>query len=330
MIKVKLTTNFPAWPLIKQTPESQGAWGNCQFYINDNTEKCDWWVVFDDLQQEQTVECSPNNTIFITGEPPSIKKYEKKFLDQFSYIITSQQNIDHQNKFLVQQSLPWMVGGNFIEKNKSWGKKISKSYDELASMQPFDKTKIISIISSNKSQTPGHRQRLKFLSSLKESFGNKLDIFGIGNNSIADKWNGLAPYKYSISIENSSHPHYWTEKLSDAFLAQSFPIYYGCPNIYDYFPKKSLAIIDIFKIKESISHINKIITDNTYEKSLQDILKAKDMILNKYNLFPSLVNFINILPQYDEKKLVTLYPEKSKTSLINGLIKIKKYVKKIC
>ena len=329
MIKVKLTTNFPEWPIINQTPSSQGTWGNCQFYINDNTEECDWWVIFNGLQKEETVKCDPQNTIFITGEPASIKKYQKKFLDQFNYVITSHRNIGHRNKFLTQQSLPWMIGGNFIEKSRSWGEKFSKNYDELASMGPIKKTKIISIISSNKSQTAGHRQRLKFISYLKESFGDKLDIFGVGNNSIPDKWDGLAPYKYSIVIENASDPHLWTEKLSDAFLAQSFPIYFGCPNIYDYFPKNSLAVIDITNPKEAISQINRIIADNTYEKSLPDILKAKNMVLNKYNLFPSLFNFIDSLPQFSKKEWVTLSPEKKGASLINKIInKIRKYVQK--
>ncbi|MFA5359789.1 MAG: glycosyltransferase family 10 [Patescibacteria group bacterium] len=318
-IKVKISTNFQSFPIVRQTPESRGAWKNYQFYINDNIQECDWWVVFNGLEKKEKAECPLDNTILITGEPTSKKKYEKKFLDQFNYIITCQQGINHNKKILTQQSLPWLVGGSFIEKSRRWENKFSKDYDELASMRPFDKTKNISAISSSKNKIKGHQQRLKFVLLLKKILGDKLDLFGVGNNTIADKWDGIAPYKYSIVIENSSEPHYWTEKLSDAFLAQSFPLYYGCPNIYDYFPKNSLAIIDINKPEEAISQINKIIADNTYEKSLPDILKAKDLILNKYNLFPSLVDFINKLPQQGEKQLITLYPEVTKSSFIKKI-----------
>ena len=46
----------------------------------------------------------------------------------------------------------------------------------------------------------------------------ELNHFGKGFNQIKDKSEGLKFYKYHITIENHLANHWWTEKLSDAFL----------------------------------------------------------------------------------------------------------------
>jgi hypothetical protein len=43
-------------------------------------------------------------------------------------------------------------------------------------------------------------------------------------------------------LENSQSPHYWTEKLTDAYLGWAFPLYVGCPNVGDYFAKESFLL----------------------------------------------------------------------------------------
>ena len=45
--------------------------------------------------------------------------------------------------------------------------------------------------------------------------------------------------KYTLAIENTSEPHYFSEKITDAFLCNTMPIYFGAPNIFEYFPKNS-------------------------------------------------------------------------------------------
>jgi predicted PilT family ATPase len=166
-----------------------------------------------------------------------------------------------------------------------------KTYDELKSISTLNKDKLISIIVSDKSFTKGHRSRVKFVKKLKKELGEDIDIFGKGYNEIVDKWEAIAPYKYTIVIENSSYNNYWTEKLADAFLGQSYPVYYGCKNIYDYFPEDSLSLIDIRKSDKAIKKIREIIDNNLYEKSLDNIKKSKDLILDKYQLFPMIYKY---------------------------------------
>ena len=54
-------------------------------------------------------------------------------------------------------------------------------------------------------------------------------------NLLKKKEDGLKSYKYSIIIENSSEVNYFTEKLIDACLLETVPIYWGAPNISEYF-----------------------------------------------------------------------------------------------
>jgi hypothetical protein len=288
MIRVKLT--MPYWPIERQTPNHSGIWDNCQFIINQQVSECDYWVVCENLINTEETICPKENTILITHEPPTLGKYRALFLKQFATVITCHKNIKHKNPIFQQQGLPWHVGRmqrNHV--NLSW----SKDYDELSSVDQFRKDKEISVVSSSKDGTIGHRQRLEFIRILKDYFGEKIDIFGHGINEIEDKWDALARYKYHIALENCAVDDYWTEKLSDAYLAGCYPIYYGCPNIKKYFDVSSLAKIDITRPDQAIHIIEACLKEHRYENAQQHIKNARENILNKYNVFPMVCSVIN-------------------------------------
>ena len=73
--------------------------------------------------------------------------------------------------------------------------------------------------------------------------------------------------KYHIVLENDSKYNLISEKLYDSYLGLSFPIYYGAPNINNYFDKNSLETIDINDIAGSINTIENAIENNLYEKN---------------------------------------------------------------
>ena len=288
--KVKLTNYFPQWPLVRQTSGQSGVWGNTRFFINQDIEECDYWVVFEGLNKEESAICPKENTVFISGEPPTIKSYKKKFLAQFETIITCHKTTGHPNAVLSQQALPWHVGRHELNGKNM---RFSKDYDELVSITDYEKTGLISVVISDKCITEGHKTRLEFVNRLKEHFGDKICIYGRGIRNIPDKWDAVYPCKYHIAMENSCIEHYWTEKLSDAFLGGAYVFYYGCPNIKDYFPEGGLTPIDIAAPDKAVEIIEREISDNRYEKSLKEIKEAKNLILNKYNLFPMIADLIN-------------------------------------
>lgn len=321
-IKVKISSNSPGWSFIRQTPESLGVWDNCQFYIDDDTKDCDWWVIIDGVLKDQTTNCYPDNTILVTGEPPSVKRYQNKFVQQFGTVITTQNNIKARRTIHLQL-MPWYIGAHYnINQNKF--DIYTKSYDELKQMSDIPKNKLISIISSKKTSTSGHRQRLRFIGILKKHFKDRLDIFGSGINHIADKWDGVAPYKYHIAIENSKNKNYWSEKLADSFLSESYPFYFGCPNINDYFPSNAISKINIYKPKEAIEIIENAIKNDYYVQFKQQIIESRNLILDKYQIFPQLCKIINnTKTNIDkiEKIPITIRPEiKRKKNIILRII----------
>ena len=321
MIKVKISTSFPDFPILRQTPGSNGVWGNCKFIVNQDIKDCDWWVVYDGLLRNEKVQCPPGNTILITGEPPGVRKYDKKFLNQFATIVTCHRDIKHPNVIYTQQGMPWHVGRRV---NADSTVSYSKDYDELQTIDVSKKDRLISIISSNKTFTKGHRERLIFVKRLSEHFGSMLDVFGHGLCDVEDKWDIISGYKYHIVIENSACPDYWTEKLSDAFLGGSYPLYYGCPNISDYFPGEALTSIDIGDFEGAVVIIEKAIENLQYEKSIEDIYWARKLVLDRYNLFAVLSNMCEVKGRSLNKVTVSLVRQNiANTNLLQRFFRVK-------
>jgi hypothetical protein len=325
MIRVKLSTSQPEWPLLRQTPGAKGIWGNCQFFVDQQIEECDYWVVYDGFRRPERSLCPPENIIFVTAEPPAVKSYNERFLEQFSLVITCHRHIKHPQVIRTQQALPWIVGAKLVlgEGRFEVGN-FTKDYDELKTLNHIAKDKLISVMCTTKTITEGHRKRLEYVEKLASYFGSRIDIF-MGPGQVEDKWDTIARYKYHICLENSSLADYWTEKLSDAFLGLAYPFYYGCLNLADYFPKRSFTFIDINDFQKSVSIIEKAIENDQYNNLLESLKIAKNLVLDKYNLFAMLAGLCDGPPVYNrlhfpsEPKHVLLQPEhtfESRTSRI--------------
>ena len=98
----------------------------------------------------------------------------------------------------------------------------------------YGKTKLLSIIASDKRQTEGHRLRHASIDVLRAN-NFELDVYGRGYNPIDYKLDSLKDYAFSLIIENSRSDYYFTEKLMDSFVTGTVPIYWGCPSIGDFF-----------------------------------------------------------------------------------------------
>ncbi len=178
-------------------------------------------------------------------------------------------------------------------------------YQQLSKKLDSNKTKLVSVVTSDKKFTQGHKDRIQFVKRLKRYLGNAIDVFGRGICGFEDKWEILKDYKYHIVIENSSYEDYWTEKLADSYLAECFPFYYGCRNVQDYFPENSYRLIDIYDVEKSIEVIGNGIKSDLYEKEFSGVMKAKELVLNSHNIFPMLANiFDKMNPDLPKTKVV--------------------------
>ena len=120
-----------------------------------------------------------------------------------------------------------------------------------------------------------------------------MNWYGNGFNEIENKFEVISTSKYHIVLENDSKYNLISEKLYDSYLGLSFPIYYGAPNINNYFDKNSLETIDINDITGSIKKIENVIENNLYEKNLNLINLGKDKVLNDYNFFNRICEIID-------------------------------------
>ena len=260
-----------------QSPHNEAKWGSCTFTFNPLEKEYDWLVIIDDIPRImpngiEQLRCPKENTILITTEPTSITRYGRAFAKQFHYLITNQDEkvLPHPNATRSQTGMLWFYG---------------KEYDDIVSVTHQNKTKKISTICSNKKQGHTlHRLRYDFTKIMEERIP-ELERFGRGFKWIETKAEALDDYEFHVAIENHYAPHVWTEKLADAFLGFTVPIYFGCPNVYDYFPKESLIQIDIYDVEGSIAKIKEIIaTEGEYERRLPAVKEARRRVIEEYNL----------------------------------------------
>ena len=115
--------------------------------------------------------------------------------------------------------------------------------------------------------SPGHRFRLSCLEDIKSKCNN-VDFYGRGINPIDSKLEGLKDYHFSVAIENGPFENFFTEKILDCMLAGTIPIYYGCPNISEFF---NIDGVITFKDKEDLYNIITNLDTEFYDSRLEAV-----------------------------------------------------------
>lgn len=319
MIRVKVSTSFGHWPVIRQTPDGSGVWGDCCYIFDEEAtaEHFDFWVVLEGLTGSEAARCPPGNTLLVTCEPPGVKSYPAAFVQQFGTVISCHQTLPHPHVVHIQQGLPWMIGAELDARTLTWTNFMS--FAELAS-RPIEKTKLLSIVASKDKATPGHIARNRLIESLRDALGDRVDVFGLGYLPIRDKWDAIAPYKYHLAVENSRVPDYWTEKLADAFLGEAFPLYSGCPNTDRYFSPQALETIDIDAPALAVDRIRTIVASDLYAERRPAVKEAKRRVLYEHNLFAMLTSIIEAARQVapPAPARITLHPEPAAADKARG------------
>lgn len=144
----------------------------------------------------------------------------------------------------------------------------------------YEKSKMISMISSNKRMCEGHLKRLEWI----ERIGDQVDLYGRGFNEIVLKEEGLCDYMFSIAIENGQYETYFTEKLLDCFATGTIPVYLGAPDIGKHFNKD--GIIDLteeFDVSEEIYYSKMDAIQENLEKAKEMEILEDFIYLNYFN-----------------------------------------------
>ncbi|MCK9273521.1 MAG: glycosyltransferase family 10 [Syntrophales bacterium] len=309
MLTVRIVKDWD-WPdLMRQTSREEGIWQ--QIYFTEKPYECDYVIVLNNRMKVPTkVSCPPANIWALMQEP-----YHKGFTDWmienhavFSKVFTHYRYKYNDSRYIPSQpALPWQV---------------NKTYDELKVSSIPEKSKPLSWIVGDAMDLPGHKKRRLFLEYIRNNRFSDIDLYGKKINFIEDKWNGLAPYNYSLAVENTSGPDYWTEKLADCFLAWTIPFYYGCTNLEHYFPKDSFIRIDIEKPEESLALIQHVLKEDIWERRIPALKKARQLVLEHYQFFPYMAGLISREKAADPERKHVIIPayRRSLKAAVNYLI----------
>jgi hypothetical protein len=94
------------------------------------------------------------------------------------------------------------------------------------------KSRNVAMILSEKTELPGHALRHAIAGA-----GLPIDLFGPQYTPIGhDKAIAYRDYRFAVVVEACQEQNFFTEHLIDALAFGCKPIYWGCPNIWEYFP----------------------------------------------------------------------------------------------
>lgn len=141
----------------------------------------------------------------------------------------------------------------------------------------ISKTENCSLIASARNKLQGHQLRHEIVEEIRKR-GLCVSILGRGYQPFGPKEDGLASFMYSVVIENSREAGYFTEKIVDACLCRTVPIYWGAPDIGDYFDLEGVIVC---QSAQDILAAIKSISANDYE-ARHDAIKRNVIFAKKY------------------------------------------------
>jgi hypothetical protein len=144
----------------------------------------------------------------------------------------------------------------------------------IADWRALDLTKKadISLVASAKRKLEGHRLRHDIVAAARAE-GIAMTVMGGGYAAFENKADGIAPFRFSVAIENSREHGYFTEKLLDCFMCLTVPIYWGAPDIADYFnPSGMILCQDRAEIMRAIRAAG----PELYERMLPHVIENRE------------------------------------------------------
>lgn len=194
--------------------------------------------------------------------------------------------IEHKNEFdLIIASDPTILN----ECENSVRFPFGDCWVPVEEQKVHDKTKLLSIIASDKKYLPGHRIRHSVINDI----GDKMDIYGKCCKFVENKSDALKDYMFTICTENLQIDNWFTEKLIDCLRTGTVPIYWGSPNIGDYFNINGFIIVN--SAEEIVDVVNNLTEDQYFSKL--EYIKENFITADKYgnNLYERVDNEIKKL-----------------------------------
>jgi len=224
---------------------------------------------------DNSIKNTSLRNIYIQVEPEAIFPIQEKIINnykEYDFILSFNENI--LNK--CPNSYKYIFGMTFL------------NLDDVKNIDISIKKFNMSCVTGDKLWTIGQKFRHDIfyrqleIKSLPTTFyisGFSEKLSSINNNPriLRDSNNKVGIFKesqFSLVIENSRQKNYFTEKICDCILTKTIPIYYGCPNISEYFDVTGWIILDNESVDELISKLS-ILTSEYYMKYINIIEKMQ-------------------------------------------------------
>ena len=298
--------------LWQQTPENFGVWDNIQLMATH--PKPDFLLMYNYTSFPKLPE---KHFLFWKNRKVQDKynKAQRSFQEKLRempkekviYLLREQplEEVIETNKRCYQQAqnyCSYVSGPDDYAPNPDYMPAIwyySNSFRELNEMPPPIKDKPLSWVTSGINRTENHRKRLAFLTMLKDGeldldlYGRNLPDWARGGGRLSNKWYGMAPYYYNLSVENyADNDWYVSEKLWDALLAWCLPIYYGGPAADKLLPPGSFLRLPSMDEK-GLAYIKEVTsTPDAWYEAKDAIAEARQIILHELNLISWLSKYV--------------------------------------
>lgn len=271
---------------------------NFEFVTDDSYE---WAVVFGKLG-DVVLTTDKRHTIFFGMEPTWSHNIDRHAVDYSDWIFVQNRNIfDHDNAKVFEGPNYMLYGGTG---DVDWGIEQITHWD-------LTKTQNISMIVSKTPDTmwwvPNdaphlYHKRMRVANSLIDNdlpvhvYGNQWPVHGNCKGQVWNKHVALTSYRFSIGIENTAENFYTTEKFTDNLLTNTIPIYFGSPNIAEYYDSRGYVQLPDLDDLETIKHTILEVNNNAealYTEMLPFCLQNKETFLTKYNILNKIEKIIN-------------------------------------
>jgi len=219
-------------------------------------------VLIHDLPKEDVLRGGSRRLVYLQTEPEAIIQNREFLLNhfrRFSSILT----FDAEVLRKCPNAVRYLFGGCWVHP------------DDRSKVNPDEKQFAVSTLVGTKNWGEGHMfrgllyTRQQEIDSIPYTFYRSSRtgaIPEITTNPLFtwdSKYELFRTYQYSIAIENSKQENYFTEKLIDCFVTKTIPIYWGCPNIAEFFRTDGMILLETATFEEFKAKIDAL-TPETY------------------------------------------------------------------
>jgi hypothetical protein len=263
----------------------QSLWSEADGITFVDDDSYDWLVVFNDKRGAE-LRVPKERVIGFIQEPPDHDFFDRGIGTYCSVVYTCTE----PQAYGIEGNLVGFPSGMFYHMDGP----LSDYLDG------FDKRRVISMVTSNIAHG-FYLFRYKIAKELASC--GWVDVYGRGLNvrgckgELSNKADGLIPYKFSVCMENGIWDDYISDKIIDAVLCRTIPIYVGARNIHEHIPF-AIRLESYGNASFAKAEIERIVSSVDYDFILFQMNAWVRKYANEYTIYSKIKNHI-----YSEKSI---------------------------